>query len=195
MKYLLFALGLQLAQCSALGGQITYSIRVATNGLHFKAGYGDAIELSTGKLFYELQHGVKVPTDDTYLVENINGYPRIINVLDGHDVTLQLTNIDHTNKRQLRVFFHTGASQYGVRLYKVNGMDIVPLSTQPVNSNMGSVKVNGMEIVVKNQECNNDGTITICTDTYKVVGDNCKLLREEKVKVANNETTNSTQGK
>lgn len=84
--------------------------------------------------------------------------------------------------QDLLVFYHSGGNAYGVKIYKIDGVDIVPLKTQPVSSNMGSVKFHRKQITVENWEFDNpaSNSITLYTDTYHVVGDECQLIKEDK---------------
>jgi hypothetical protein len=182
MKYLFFALFLLLTRFSILAEPIAYTMRLETNTLSFKAGYGDKVTLSVGMLFYKDQDGDTGPTADSYIVELVNNYPQIIDSFYyGHHISFQLIDLGKDNTNNLAIFYHSGAHQYGVRIYKIVGIDITPLKTQPDTSNMGSVKIKGGDIIIGNQEIESDGTINQSIGFYRVVGDNCELVNEKHI--------------
>jgi hypothetical protein len=96
------------------------------------------------------------------------------------EVSFQLATMGGTNEPKLLVFYHAGANQYCLKIYRLDGIDIIPLKTQPVCSNKGSIRLKGEDIIIENLEIDIDDTTSLDTDTYQVVGDECKLLRGEK---------------
>jgi hypothetical protein len=129
-----------------------------------------------------------VPANESYVIEVIDGgYPRIIDVLEGHSVKFQLVDVDEKKGDEVLAFYFSGGNQYGVNIYRVEGIEVKPIKTQPGSSNMRSVRVTGKEIVVKNQERNVEGVRFISTEVYRVAGGDCKLVRKE-------ETAGTTEG-
>lgn len=169
--------------------QGTLNLRTGTNALSFQAGYGDKIVLSVGQLIYKDEDGDTVPTADSYIIEVINGhYPVIVDGIDGCCLSFKLANIDETNGQDLLAFYHAGGNAYHVKIYKIDGVDIVPLKTQPGASNMGYVKIQNKRITVENQEFSDNpasSLIYLYTDVYRVVGDECQLIKEDKQILSN----------
>lgn len=189
MKFLiLFLLSFSLAQFDATADQTTYNLRIITNSLSFQTKYGDKITLSVGQMLYKDEDGDVVPTPDSYIVELINGSPKVVDVLYGCCLSLRLANIGDTNTVKLEVFYHSGANAYKVKIYKIDGVDITPFETQPTGSNMGSVELKGEHIIIKNQEINHDDSFTIYTDVYRIDGDQCKFVEEDINRVSNDVT-------
>lgn len=142
---------------------------------------GDKATLRSAKLLFKDQDGTILPTQEDYVVELINNnYPRIVDMLDGRVFNIRLADVDENKGNELLVFYFAGGNQYGVRIYAINGIDIKPLKSQPVGSNMRSVEVKGNEIVVKNEEVDSKGKRYISIGIYNVAHGECKLVREER---------------
>lgn len=168
--------------CLALGAD--FSIRPEGKGVTIHGLSGETVALTGGKLFYKNEEDITGPAEEDYLVEIINNkYPRIVDMLDGRITNIELADVDENKGNELLVFYFAGGNQYGVRIYTVNGIDVKPLKSQPVSSNMRSVKVQGKDIVVKNEGIGADGKRFVSTDTYTVAKGDCKLVREEKTAV------------
>jgi hypothetical protein len=162
-------------------GQTLGMVRSDTNTLSFQARYGDKVTLSVRHIFYKDENGDTGPTADSYILEVVNGYyPVIVDGIYGHDLSFQLLPNDGTNEQKLLIFYHAGGNAYHVKIYTIDEVNIIPLKTQPVGSNMGHIQFIGKNITVENQEFNNDNSASLYTDTYQVVGDECKLIKEEK---------------
>jgi hypothetical protein len=186
MKYVILMLILELVLVSAVAEETTYSLHLDKNTVNIQANDGSKITLSVGRLFYKDKNGGTIATEDSYLVEVIDDHsPRIIDALNGHTVSFQLVDVDENKGNEVLAFYYSGGHQYGVKIYKVEGTEIKPLKTQPGSSNMRSVKLNGKDIVVENEERNDDGITFIDTDIYRVVGYECKLVKTEKTTVPN----------
>lgn len=181
MQYWILIFALFLSAASA--AESVFTLRLETNSVSFRAKSGEKVTLHVGKLFYKEHNGTVVPAYESYVVETIgDGYPRIIDRLDGHSVTFQFADLDGDAREELLAFYFAGGNQYAVKLYKVDGIEILPLKTQPHSSNMRSIRITGNVIVVKNQGGNTQGVRFISTDTYKVIGGDCKRVRERKAR-------------
>jgi hypothetical protein len=169
--------------CLALGAD--FSIRPEGKGVTIHSSSGSTAVLRAAKLFFEDKEGITSPAEEDYLVEVIgNDYPRIVDMLDGRISKTQLADVDGGKENELLVFYFAGGNQYGVRIYTIRGIDVKPLKSQPVSSNMRSVQVKGNDIVVKNEEIGADGKRYTSTDTYKVADGDCKHVREENTPIS-----------
>lgn len=184
MKWSASALLLAILWSFHATGQTLTSLRNDTNTLSFQARYGDKITMYVRHIFYKDEDGDTVPTADSYVLEVVNGhYPIIVDGICGDNLSFQLSPSDGTNEQELLIFYHAGGNAYHVKIYTIDGVDINPLKTQPGGSNMGYVRFKGNYVTVENQEFNNgndDDSTSLYTDTYQVIGDECKLLKEEK---------------
>jgi hypothetical protein len=181
MRYVFCILVFHAASLFTVLGQTLSRSDTETNTLNYQTRDGDKVTLSVRNLLYKDKDGDTLPTQDRYVFELINGrYPRIADYIYGEDLSFQLSRIGGTNRQELLIFYHTGGNMFGVKIYRIDGVDIIPLKTQPFASNMDSIQFKGEDIIVENQEFNNDDSITFYTDTYRVVDDGCKLLKEEK---------------
>lgn len=161
-----------------------FSVRPEGDAVTVSGSAETTVTLRAGKLFYHDADGT-LPTQEDYLLEVVNGsYPRIVDMLNGRISNIQLAVTNGNKGRELLVFYFAGGNQYGVRIYSVNGIEVKPLKSQPVSSNMRSVKVRGSSIVVQNEEIGADGKRFISTEVYSVAEGDCKLIREEKTAVA-----------
>jgi hypothetical protein len=152
-----------------------------TNSISYKTSNGDSVVLSVRHLFYKSDDGTNVPTRDSYILEVINGhYPRIIDCIQGIEPSFQISKLGGTNDPKLLIFYYAGANQYCLKIYRLDGTEIIPFKTQPGCSDTASILLKGGEIIVQYEEINIDGTSTLYTDTYRVVDDECKLLSGEK---------------
>jgi hypothetical protein len=177
MKYLTL---LAFASCTCLALGSDFSIRPEGDAVTILGLNGDTATLRAAKLFYK-DGGGTLPTQEDYLVEIVNNsYPRIVDMLDGRVSNIQLADVDENKGNELLVFYFAGGNQYGVRIYTINGIEVKPLISQPVSSNMRSVEVKGKDIVVKNEELSAEGKRFISTETYSVAHGDCKVVREEK---------------
>jgi hypothetical protein len=180
MRYLLCIFVFHAYLLSPLAGQTLGSLPGDTNTISYN-GNNYTVTLSVRHLFYKDKDGSVNPTDDTYILEVINGYrPRIVDRINGIEPSFQLANMGGTNEQKLLVFYHAGASQYCLKIYSLDDIDVMPLKTQPVCSNKGSIRLKGEQIIVENIEVSIDDVTTLDTDTYRVAGDECKLLKGEK---------------
>jgi len=173
------------AACTCLALGADFSIRPEGDAVTIHGTNGTTVTLRGAKLFFKDEDGTTGPAEEDYLVEVINNsYPRIVAMLDGRVSKIQLADVDGGKENELLVFYFAGGNQYGVRIYTVNGIDVKPLKTQPVSSNMRSVQVKGNDIVVKNEEIGADGKRYTSTDTYKVADGDCKHVREENTAIS-----------
>jgi hypothetical protein len=157
-----------------------FSIRPEGDTVTIHGSNGETAALRGAKLFFKDEEGM-APTQEDYLVEVINNsYPRIVDMLEGRVSKIQLADVDKGKENELLVFYFAGGNQYGVRIYTIHGIDIKPLKSQPVSSNMRSVRVKGNEIVVKNEEMGADGKRFVSIDTYTVAHGDCKHVQGEK---------------
>ena len=105
---------------------------------------------------------------------------RLLTVFTAWKLVSNLQPLAGQNEPKLLVFITRAQNQYCLKIYRLDGIDIIPLKTQPVCSNMGSIRLKGEDIIIENLEIDIDDTTSLDTDTYQVVGDECKLLRGEK---------------
>jgi hypothetical protein len=108
------------------------------------------------------------------------GDPIIVDRLNGPLVSFQLADVDENKGGEVLAFYFNRGNQYGVRIYKLDGINLTPLAAQPVSSNVRSVKLSGKNIVVENEQIAADGHRFISRDTNKVTAGNCELIKEEK---------------
>jgi hypothetical protein len=161
--------------CLALGDD--FSIRPEGDAVTIHGSNGDTATLRAAKLFYKGEEGT-LPTQEDYLVEIINNsYPRIVDVLEGRVSSIQLADMDENKGNELLVFYFAGGNQYGVCIYTIHGIEVKPLKSQPVSSNMRSVQVKGNDVVVKNEEIGANGKRFVSIDTYSVTHGECKHVQ------------------
>ncbi len=176
MKSLTLALALL---CRIALADTTLNLRVEGESVDFRSASGQTISLRVAKLFYKDPDGITVPANETYIIEVIDGaYPKIIDVIEGHSVKFQLADVDEKKGDEVLVYYFSGGNQYGVNIYTVQGIDVKPLKAQPRSSNMRSVRLSGKEIIVRNEQRSAEGVRFISTEVYRVVGGDCKLVRE-----------------
>lgn len=184
MKWLLCALIFETAYLFDASSQTISRLPADTNTVSFQSRNGDKVTVSVRHLLYKDEDGAVGPTAESYVFEVIDrDYPIIVDGIYGDHLSFELSNIGGTNGQDLLVFYHSGGNQFGVKIYTIDGVGISPLKTQPVSSNMGYIQLKGKEIIIKNQEFKIDSSTThatLYTDTYQVVSNECKLLKEQK---------------
>jgi hypothetical protein len=170
-----------VAFCSIAAAQPDFGLRLEGERLDLQATNGQRISLQVAALLYRQADGALAPANERYVVQLPDGAsPKIIDILDGHSVKLQFAELDEEKGYEVLAFYFSGGNQYAVNIYRVEGVNVRPLRTQPASSNMRSVQATGKDIVVKNQGYDADGAPFITTDTYRVVKGDCKRVREEK---------------
>lgn len=158
-----------------------YALRVDGESVDIQAARGQKITLVTAKLFYKIDEGVLIPSNETYVLSVLDGsYPKIVDVLEGHSVSFQLADLDEIEGSELLAYYFAGGNQFAVKLYRVKGTDITPLRTQPGRSNMRSIRIDGKKIIVENEERISRNKALVLIDSYAVIDGNCKFLGEQK---------------
>lgn len=127
------------------------------------------------------QGEVAGPSVEAYIVrEFLASHPVIEDKISGHHLRIELINCN--GGRFIAIYYFSGGNQYVLKLYSwMNNNDIIALSHQPNASNMRDIVFRGDQIIVKNQEYSNSkrGRI-VCTDIYRLEGNDCKFVSSSK---------------
>jgi hypothetical protein len=130
MKWSLYMFAFKVFLLFPVVGQTLTNLPTDTNTISYKGHYGNTVELSVRHLLYTDKDGFTGPTDDCYIFEVMNGdHARIVDRIHGVAVGFQLKHIGGTNEPKLLVFYHAGAHQYCVKLYRLDDIDIIPLNS------------------------------------------------------------------
>ena len=159
--------------------------------LQVKTAKGTDISLQAGLLMHRKADGQYYQNEfpETYLVAFIDGRPSIIDRFVGFKPSYEVRDLNSDGSRELFFYFHTGAHQYVLKIFKINEGSVVVERLTPIMpmlySDMGSIKCVGSDILTKNQEPLSDGSgAIITTDRYRFDGTALKLIDTQREKVA-----------
>lgn len=149
--------------------------------------YGEKLQVKTmakggidvfvqpGRLTYNSAERGFDETSDTYLVAVVNGHPEIIDRVHGHTAHFEMRDINTDGVRELLLFYHSGANQYVLKLYRINEGTILtdhftPITGDGLSSNLGSIKITGPTIEVMYQQFSPPHGAVNSTETYRLDG-------------------------
>ena len=124
---------------------------------------------------------------EVYLVVIVNGRPSIIDRVTGFEPKLELSDLNADGKRQLLLYYHTGARQYVLKMYLVNSGAILAEQLTPVRpqlySDTGSIMLEKGALVTRNQQTGSNNTPKECVARYKLEGEELKLVEKSEVSI------------
>lgn len=141
------------------------------------------LSVQAGRLLYPRNN--EQPLDeaaDLYVVAWMGHVPMIIDRIYGHTPQFEIRDINSDGKNELLLWYHTGANQFGLKIYTINEKVFDFEYFTPVKadlmSNMGSIKIVDGQIILQNQQfvsSPQSGAI-LSTETYRFVGQTAERI-------------------
>lgn len=153
---------------------------------------GVDVFVQPGRFTYQSQARGTDDTSDTYLVAVVSGRPQIIDRVYGHTAHFEMLDINADGVRELLLFYHSGANQYVLKLYRINEGAILtdhftPITGDGLSSNLGSITIKGGTIQVMYQQFSPPHGAVNSTESYKLdglhlvrIGTRLEILPKEK---------------
>jgi hypothetical protein len=145
-------------------------LQLDDNAVSVELGSGQRITACTARLEYIDNDGFPMPTHDGFLVLFGGGEPTVVGTIRGFKISLELRDVDGDGRMELLAFFHAGANQFGLSLFRIGRYEVVPLRDQPTTSNMRSIKVADGEVHVEVNKGLSANEAVIETHRYRLDG-------------------------
>ena len=105
----------------------------------------------------------------------VSGHPQIIDRVYGFAAHCEIMDINADGVRELLLFYHSGANQYVLKLYRINEGSILadhftPITGAGLSSNLESIKIKEGTIQVMYQQFSPPHSAVKSTENYKLDG-------------------------
>ena len=177
---LLLALSFATSLCCATTAPI--NMELIGSRVALKKTAAGSIDVQAGKLLYRDHNGESDETGETYLVLFVNDVPSIVDRIQGFGLKCEVVDINEDGNKELLCFFHAGANQLQLRMYKITsgetvGEGIIPLSPT-LSSNMAYIKIAQKTIEVRNDEPREGSDKSVVTTRFRVAQKSSILVSE-----------------